>query len=88
MFEQGSALSDPSRPSRPSRPSDLENRRGAVWRAPAGDAEGFAGASHGRPVREAWMSILGDELAGARVLDLFAGAGPWDWRRCRGVRSQ
>ena len=24
-------------------------------------------------VREAWMSILGDELAGARVLDLFAG---------------
>ena len=26
-------------------------------------------------VREAWMSILGDELAGARVLDLFAGSG-------------
>jgi 16S rRNA (guanine966-N2)-methyltransferase len=26
-------------------------------------------------VREAWMSILGDELIGARVLDLFAGSG-------------
>ncbi len=26
-------------------------------------------------VREAWMSILGAELAGARVLDLFAGSG-------------
>ena len=26
-------------------------------------------------VREAWMSILGDELDGARVLDLFAGSG-------------
>jgi 16S rRNA (guanine966-N2)-methyltransferase len=26
-------------------------------------------------VREAWMSILGDELAGARVLDLYAGSG-------------
>jgi 16S rRNA (guanine966-N2)-methyltransferase len=26
-------------------------------------------------VREAWMSILGDQLAGARVLDLFAGSG-------------
>ncbi|MEO8089566.1 MAG: 16S rRNA (guanine(966)-N(2))-methyltransferase RsmD [Gemmatimonadales bacterium] len=26
-------------------------------------------------VREAWMSILGSELAGARVLDLFAGSG-------------
>jgi len=26
-------------------------------------------------VREAWMSILGDELTGARVLDLFAGSG-------------
>jgi 16S rRNA (guanine966-N2)-methyltransferase len=26
-------------------------------------------------VREAWMSILGDELVGARVLDLFAGSG-------------
>jgi 16S rRNA (guanine966-N2)-methyltransferase len=26
-------------------------------------------------VREAWMSILGGELAGARVLDLFAGSG-------------
>src|SRR5688500_3201345 len=26
-------------------------------------------------VREAWMSILGEELAGARVLDLFAGSG-------------
>src|SRR4051794_25693630 len=26
-------------------------------------------------VREAWMSILGDELQGARVLDLFAGSG-------------
>jgi 16S rRNA (guanine966-N2)-methyltransferase len=26
-------------------------------------------------VREAWMSILGNELAGARVLDLFAGSG-------------
>lgn len=26
-------------------------------------------------VREAWMSILGPELAGARVLDLFAGSG-------------
>ena len=26
-------------------------------------------------VREAWMSILGDELSGARVLDLFAGSG-------------
>jgi 16S rRNA (guanine966-N2)-methyltransferase len=26
-------------------------------------------------VREAWMSILGDRLAGARVLDLFAGSG-------------
>jgi 16S rRNA (guanine966-N2)-methyltransferase len=26
-------------------------------------------------VREAWMSILGAELTGARVLDLFAGSG-------------
>jgi 16S rRNA (guanine966-N2)-methyltransferase len=26
-------------------------------------------------VREAWMSILGDQLAGARTLDLFAGSG-------------
>jgi 16S rRNA (guanine966-N2)-methyltransferase len=26
-------------------------------------------------VREAWMSILGSRLAGARVLDLFAGSG-------------
>jgi 16S rRNA (guanine966-N2)-methyltransferase len=26
-------------------------------------------------VREAWMSILGNELEGARVLDLFAGSG-------------
>jgi 16S rRNA (guanine966-N2)-methyltransferase len=26
-------------------------------------------------VREAWMSILGDALQGARVLDLFAGSG-------------
>ena len=26
-------------------------------------------------VREAWMSILGEELNGARVLDLFAGSG-------------
>jgi 16S rRNA (guanine966-N2)-methyltransferase len=26
-------------------------------------------------VREAWMSILGSELPGARVLDLFAGSG-------------
>lgn len=26
-------------------------------------------------VREAWMNILGPELAGARVLDLFAGSG-------------
>jgi 16S rRNA (guanine966-N2)-methyltransferase len=26
-------------------------------------------------VREAWMSILGDTLTGARVLDLFAGSG-------------
>jgi 16S rRNA (guanine966-N2)-methyltransferase len=26
-------------------------------------------------VREAWMSILGNELTGARVLDLFAGSG-------------
>lgn len=26
-------------------------------------------------VREAWMSILGDRLPGARVLDLFAGSG-------------
>ena len=26
-------------------------------------------------VREAWMSILGDDLAGGRVLDLFAGSG-------------
>lgn len=26
-------------------------------------------------VREAWMSILGDKLAEARVLDLFAGSG-------------
>jgi len=26
-------------------------------------------------VREAWMSILGGRLAGARVLDLFAGSG-------------
>jgi 16S rRNA (guanine966-N2)-methyltransferase len=29
----------------------------------------------GDRVREAWMSILGDALAGARVLDLFAGSG-------------
>jgi len=26
-------------------------------------------------VREAWMSILGDDLPGARVLDLYAGSG-------------
>lgn len=26
-------------------------------------------------VREAWMSILGDALSGARVVDLFAGSG-------------
>jgi 16S rRNA (guanine966-N2)-methyltransferase len=26
-------------------------------------------------IREAWMSILGDALSGARVLDLFAGSG-------------
>ena len=26
-------------------------------------------------VREAWMSILGDAITGARVLDLFAGSG-------------
>ena len=26
-------------------------------------------------VREAWMSILGEDLRGARVLDLFAGSG-------------
>jgi 16S rRNA (guanine966-N2)-methyltransferase len=26
-------------------------------------------------VREAWMSILGEELNGARILDLFAGSG-------------
>lgn len=26
-------------------------------------------------VREAWMSILGSEISGARVLDLFAGSG-------------
>jgi 16S rRNA (guanine966-N2)-methyltransferase len=26
-------------------------------------------------VREAWMSILGEALEGARVLDLFAGSG-------------
>ncbi|MGH7499494.1 MAG: 16S rRNA (guanine(966)-N(2))-methyltransferase RsmD [Gemmatimonadales bacterium] len=26
-------------------------------------------------VREAWMSILGESLAGARVLDLYAGSG-------------
>jgi 16S rRNA (guanine966-N2)-methyltransferase len=26
-------------------------------------------------VREAWMSVLGSELAGAQVLDLFAGSG-------------
>src|ERR687889_2878356 len=26
-------------------------------------------------VREAWMSILGDHIVGARVLDLFAGSG-------------
>jgi 16S rRNA (guanine966-N2)-methyltransferase len=26
-------------------------------------------------VREAWMSILGGEIAGARVLDLYAGSG-------------
>jgi 16S rRNA (guanine966-N2)-methyltransferase len=26
-------------------------------------------------VREAWMSILGEEITGARVLDLFAGSG-------------
>src|SRR3954454_13523692 len=29
----------------------------------------------GDRVREAWMSILGSELRGARVLDLFAGSG-------------
>ena len=29
----------------------------------------------GDRVREAWMSILGAELPGARVLDLFAGSG-------------
>jgi 16S rRNA (guanine966-N2)-methyltransferase len=29
----------------------------------------------GDRVREAWMSILGSEVAGARVLDLYAGSG-------------
>jgi 16S rRNA (guanine966-N2)-methyltransferase len=29
----------------------------------------------GDRVREAWMSILGSDLVGARVLDLFAGSG-------------
>ena len=45
--------------------------RGRTIKAPAGDAV--------RPtadrVREAWMSIVGTALPGARVLDLFAGSG-------------
>lgn len=45
--------------------------RSRQLRAPAGEQV--------RPtadrVREAWMSILGTELVGARVLDLFAGSG-------------
>jgi 16S rRNA (guanine966-N2)-methyltransferase len=39
-------------------------------------------------VREAWMSILGDALAGARVLDLFAGSGALGLEALsRGARS-
>ena len=45
--------------------------RGRTIKAPAGDAV--------RPtadrVREAWMSIVGTALPGARVLDLFSGSG-------------
>ena len=45
--------------------------RGRIIKAPHGDRV--------RPtadrVREAWMSIVGPELPGARVLDLFAGSG-------------
>jgi 16S rRNA (guanine966-N2)-methyltransferase len=45
--------------------------RGRIIKAPRGDRV--------RPtadrVREAWMSIVGPELPGARVLDLFAGSG-------------
>ena len=45
--------------------------RGRIIKAPQGDRV--------RPtadrVREAWMSIVGPELPGARVLDLFAGSG-------------
>jgi 16S rRNA (guanine966-N2)-methyltransferase len=45
--------------------------RGRIIKAPSGDRV--------RPtadrVREAWMSIVGPELPGARVLDLFAGSG-------------
>jgi 16S rRNA (guanine966-N2)-methyltransferase len=45
--------------------------RGRIIKAPRGDRV--------RPtadrVREAWMSIVGRELRGARVLDLFAGSG-------------
>ena len=43
------------------------------------------GGSRVRPtadrVREAWMSILQNDLSGARVLDLYAGAVPWASRR-------
>ncbi len=39
-------------------------------------------------VREAWMSILGDELTDARVLDLFAGSGALGLEALsRGARS-
>ena len=39
-------------------------------------------------VREAWMSILGDALPGARVLDLFAGSGALGLEALsRGARS-
>jgi 16S rRNA (guanine966-N2)-methyltransferase len=39
-------------------------------------------------VREAWMSILGEELLGARVLDLFAGSGALGLEALsRGARS-
>lgn len=45
--------------------------RGRTIKAPAGDVV----RPTGDRVREAWMSIVGPRLPGARVLDLFAGSG-------------
>ena len=51
------------------------DRRGQVARAPHRRADGRRVRPTGDRVREAWMSIVNPWLAGARVLDLFAGSG-------------